>query len=195
MANYVRQRNKLTTNDMEIALTHNKNSPVNFVSNDVVVTKCAYLFGHETDLVAVNKNGYCTEVEIKISKGDFKKDFTKDHYHESGYIKNFYYAVPYYMVDFALENLPEGAGLLEVIPHKNCGIVRIKKYAIPRKGARKISEDKLEKLKRYNGMRYWSLLRSIRKKLWNDYVETYNIEQKELKNGIRKSSRRNKENI
>ena len=35
------------------------------------------------DLIAVDKNGYLTEVEIKRSFEDFKADFKKDNYHDT----------------------------------------------------------------------------------------------------------------
>lgn len=36
----------------------------------------AYLFSWESDFFAISKSGYSVEVEVKISKADFRKDFT-----------------------------------------------------------------------------------------------------------------------
>ena len=36
-----------------------------------------YHFGEESDLLGINKRGYLTEFEIKISVRDFKRDFKK----------------------------------------------------------------------------------------------------------------------
>lgn len=180
----MRKLDKLTTNDMELALVMSKYSPCNFVKNQIVAVRCAEIFGHETDLVSVNKTGYATEVEIKISKADFKKDFDKSHYHESGFIKYFYYAVPYYMIDFALENAPEGVGVMMITPAKNFGRVTIMREAIARKGARKVPDDKILKMERYMGMRYWSLLHKVRKYFWDQVVKDYQKEQKEQQKRI-----------
>lgn len=169
----MRQLNKFTTNDMELALAMSKTSPCNFIKNQITAIRCADIFGHETDLVSVNKTGYATEVEIKISKADFMKDFDKKHYHESGFIKYFYYAVPYYMLDFALENAPEGVGVMSVTPSKNFGKVSIIREAVARKGARKVPEDKILKMERYMSMRYWSFLHRCRKYFWEEIVKDY----------------------
>lgn len=172
---------KITTNDMELALATSKTSPFNFLKNPIVSIRCSDIFGHETDFVSINKSDYATEVEIKISKTDFKNDFKKCHHHESGYIKYFYYAVPYYMVDFAKEHLPEGAGLLMIIPAKPVGKVITIIPAAPKKGVRKITDKIRAKLQRYMSMRYWSLLKRVRKYFWDKIVCKYNIEQKQLK--------------
>lgn len=68
---------KLTTSDMEVALTQDRKSPVCFLTKPVVVNKCQSVFGHETDLVGISDAGYCTEIEIKISKSDFIADLKK----------------------------------------------------------------------------------------------------------------------
>lgn len=169
----IRQLNKLTTADMEIALAVSKSSPCNFVKNQTVAVRCSEIFGHETDFLSINKSGYVTEVEIKISKADFKKDFTKKHHHESGYIKYFYYAVPYYMVDFALENLPENAGLLVVSPALPVGKILVYKEAIAKKGARKVTDEHIAKIERLMSMRYWSLLKRVRRYFWEQTVKAF----------------------
>jgi len=50
----------------------------------------AFIFGWESDFFAISKSGYCVEVEIKISRADFKKDFTKTdkHYLLANHKKN-----------------------------------------------------------------------------------------------------------
>jgi hypothetical protein len=39
-----------------------------------------YVFGWESDFFAISRSGYSIEVEIKISRGDFKNDFKKTHF-------------------------------------------------------------------------------------------------------------------
>jgi hypothetical protein len=67
---------------------------------------------HECDVLILNENGFATEVEIKISRADLKKDFSKSHNHSSERIKNFYYAIPEKLLDLALELVPSHAGII-----------------------------------------------------------------------------------
>jgi len=72
---------------------------------------------HECDLLVLSKSKYATEIEIKISKSDFKADFKKKHKHDHILIKNFYYAVPEELEEFAvdmIENNNPDAGLYVV---------------------------------------------------------------------------------
>ena len=41
----------------------------------------AYLFDWESDYFSVSESGYVYEVEIKLTKSDFKKDFNKEGKH------------------------------------------------------------------------------------------------------------------
>lgn len=171
--------NKITTADMEVALAFSNSSPCDIRKNTITVVRCKELFGHETDVVSITESGYATEVEIKISKADFNKDFKKEHCHESGYIKYFYYAVPYYMVDYVLDKLPEDAGLLSMTPdNKYCGRIKIVKSALAKKNVRKITEKMLAKMQRYMSMRYWSVLKRTRKYFWDQIVEDFKQEKK-----------------
>lgn len=48
------------------------------VRTNIIVPNLSWGFlNHEADLIAVDKNGYLTEVEIKRSFEDFKADFKK----------------------------------------------------------------------------------------------------------------------
>ena len=37
-----------------------------------------YLFNHEVDVLSLNKSGYLTEFEVKVSRSDFKADLKKE---------------------------------------------------------------------------------------------------------------------
>lgn len=73
----------------------------------------------EADMLILTKSGFATCIEIKVSKADLRRDLKKHHIareqlHEH-YFKNlkyFYYAVPQFLEDAALEQIPEFAGLL-----------------------------------------------------------------------------------
>ena len=61
------------------------------------------LLPYEADLLGVKKNGIVTEVEIKRSYEDFKKDFEKDHKHDASIITYFYYCVPESILDKCID--------------------------------------------------------------------------------------------
>lgn len=111
----------------------------------VVVPNSYALYGVlESDLLAFNKNGYLHEVEVKVTKEDFKRDFlkvthakwdkrlgkdnphrdlypTSENKHElvkGGYGPNyFWFATPKDLIP--VEDIPEYAGLLYLVKRKN----------------------------------------------------------------------------
>ena len=74
---------------------------------------------HECDLLVLSPNGYATEIEIKISKADLLADKKKKHGHRHDYIKYLFFAVPEFLKDFALENIPERSGLLVILDNED----------------------------------------------------------------------------
>lgn len=59
---------------------------------------------HECDVLVMTRAGYLTEIEIKRSLVDFKKDFKKEHAHSNdSVIKNFWYCVPAKIYEKCLE--------------------------------------------------------------------------------------------
>lgn len=69
---------------------------------------------HECDLLVLSPHGYATEIEIKISKSDLLADKKKKHGHRHNHIARLFFAVPEILKDFALEHIPERAGLFTV---------------------------------------------------------------------------------
>lgn len=124
---------------------------------DKGVRRCELL--HECDILKLTPSGYATEYEIKVSNSDFMADFKKGHGHDSPFIKQFYYAVPFRMLDFAKENLPSNAGLIYV----QNGLVRLSVPAPIRKGAFKWTDDETLKLARLGTMRILGLKKNINK--------------------------------
>lgn len=94
-----------------------------FLSQPEYTIENLYVFDWESDILFKTKAGYYYEVEIKISKADFKADFKKKKKHIALKYKQyshtldltpnyFYYCVPEELVDSVKDLVPEYAGLL-----------------------------------------------------------------------------------
>jgi len=163
---------KISTLEMEVSLMNYYG-----VQQDILVPNVTAFFRHEVDILKVTPAGYATEIEIKISKADLKKDAEKKHKHESNLLKYFYFAVPDYLVEFALLNIPDRAGLLSVSRVKRAGYrasiniyydvppirVHVIREAKKNPIALKWSEEQVKKLLRIGVMRILGLKRKILK--------------------------------
>lgn len=122
---------------------------------------------HECDILSLSNSNYATEIEIKISKGDLLKDKEKNHRHEHYLITNFYYAVPKKLVELALTEIPERAGLICVEKIENRGKMYLQAYEIKktkRKGnAYKWNDDDRNRLARLGTLRILGLKEKIYK--------------------------------
>ena len=164
-------KDKITTEQMEL-LVYNyfeKSSIVivpKFTKNNAVKYedetrplgyKSENIVSHECDILSVTKNNYLREVEIKISVSDFKADFKKKHNHE-GNIRQFYYAVPYYILDDIKNLVPEHAGILVAerneAPHELWQLKKHKKTN-DNKSASPIDEKMLNEIFRIGYLKYW----------------------------------------
>lgn len=87
---------------------------------------------HECDLLILHPSGHATEVEIKCSISDLKKDFEKKHNHESSRIRRMFYAVP---------SSFQGHGAMALIPER-CGIIIVHEIPVYRNGKDVIGNDK-----------------------------------------------------
>lgn len=162
----------MKTLEMEIAVMAHLNPRQNIVVPNV--TGAGVNFGnvdylHECDVLSLSKTGYATEVEIKVSKSDLKKDLQKQHAHDNRFIKYLYFAVPRNLVATAIELLPENIGILcvERRPFWNGKVaenpsVEVIRGAIPRKDARKWNEAQRNQLMRLGVLRILGLKRKIR---------------------------------
>lgn len=119
---------------------------------------------YEADLIAISKTGRVTEVEIKVSKSDLVADFLKYKWKKGldERINKFFYAVPEKLKQFALENIPETAGLYSVKEKKEHSFslptAEIVRPATAIKQSKKPSESDINNLSRLGVMRYWDLL-------------------------------------
>lgn len=115
---------------------------------------------HECDVLIVSASGYATEVEIKISKSDLKKDLRKRHGHRNRKIKYLYFAIPE-KLENCLDLIPEYAGVLIVRKHSsvtNAGYYIDKiKDSRANQNAVKLDGNEMSQLMRLGCMRIWAL--------------------------------------
>lgn len=114
----------------------------------------------EADVLALSASGYLTEVEIKISVADFRRDAAKakhsPRWHtRTDLVSAFYYAMPEMMwPKVETEFASDRAGLILV---SDAGIARVSIKAPPRP-CRKLNEAERLHLGRLGTMRYWTRL-------------------------------------
>lgn len=153
---------KLSEKDIILALTQ-KGNPHD-LSSHLVVPNVAWGLGiHECDLLSVTKAGYATEIEIKISVADTKKDMDKKHNHESNKLKYLYFAMPEDIYDKAKEFVPKRAGIYIVKAYMwrkqmRYKVIQKRKPKV-NKDHRKLTDEEYVQLQRLAAMRYFSLLR------------------------------------
>jgi len=98
-----------------------------------LVNNCYFFAGKykETDKLIINQNGILVDVEIKVSRQDYKCEFKKVHKHQilsdkEGIFKDkpnrFYFAVPENLIK--VEEVPEYAGLIYVKESGYCATVK-----------------------------------------------------------------------
>ena len=147
---------------------------------NMVIPRCCGLGGFERDLVMVTPAGYLTEVEVKLSLSDWKKDAEKSvTVYSAGYVsksqvskfqdvelggrhKWFMYCVPLALWEIAqtkltAEHLPPWAGVLTVEPAPfNSKRLQIKTArAATELKCRKLTDGELEGLRGTFYYRFW----------------------------------------
>lgn len=147
----------------------------------IIVPNCVGMTGEEADLLVLHDSGYMEEVEIKVSKSDFRREFAKKAHkhkalqeglprlkHEGGLfrgdfseprphlIRRFWFAMPIDLAMALRSEIPEWAGLIGVVEARSWGH-RILKKAPNLKHARKLTDAERLQLVRYGYVRYWDL--------------------------------------
>jgi hypothetical protein len=143
-----------TSFEIEIAVAHYFGT-----TTHVIVPNVSWgMFGYELDLCILNNNSfYASEVEIKISKADLKRDSLKRHNHDrnGNLIKSLWFAMPEKLKNKGCDILvPESAGILYV--GKNGNVVQDRK-PVPSKFAKKWTYADAFKLARLGTLRTWNL--------------------------------------
>lgn len=156
---------KITTLEMEIAVAKFFNYRLN-----IVVPNISWgMFNHECDLIKLTPGGYCTEIEIKVSLNDLKKDKEKRHKHNDPKIKYLYFAIPEYLEQH-IEHIPDKAGILIVTNvfqrWLNEPIRVVKQVRKPKmQNNYKFSQEERIKLLSLMAMRIWRLKKRDKKRL------------------------------
>jgi hypothetical protein len=137
------------------------------IRTNLVIPNVSWGFGiHECDLLIVSKAGYCTEVEIKVSAADLKKDLSKGHKHKSNKIKYLYFAIPSYLIKY-VEFIPDNAGIFIItskhrvfciakpVQNNSCRAITLQEqYEVARLGALRIWGLKNKCIDRKNQIKY-----------------------------------------
>jgi hypothetical protein len=121
---------------------------------------------HECDLLIVSSAGYLTEVEIKVTKADLKKDSTKRHGHRNDKIKFLFYAMPTSVWLRGIEELvPERAGIVTVekLEWRDGYAVHVQRKPQANRTAKPISPPERYQLARLGAMRIWDLKERLQK--------------------------------
>ena len=126
-------------------------------------------FRHELDLLVLTKSGYVWEIEIKISKADLLADKNKKYGHYDNRIRKLYFAVPKKLMDIAVKEIPERAGLFEIDDlSSSWKRVTMERPAKINKNAIKLSKKEIKKLYELTAMRIWSLKEKLLQKYNNN---------------------------
>lgn len=126
------------------------------IRQNLCIPNVSWGFGvHECDLLILSKAGYCTEIEIKTSAADLKKDLKKSHNHQSNKIKYLYFAIPSYLAKY-IEYIPKHAGIFIITSKRR--VICIAK-PVQNKSCRVITAHEQYELARLGSLRIWSLKR------------------------------------
>ena len=152
----------MTLIEMEIAIANYFNYRRNIIVPNVSWGLNLY---HECDILVMTKKGYCTEIEIKRSRSDLKKDQKKWHNHRSNKIKYLYFAVPKELEKIALEVIPQRAGLLVLRYYEDRIVVDLSRKPIQNKEARPLDYDEQLHLAHLGCMRIFNLKSKLSRRL------------------------------
>jgi len=146
---------KLSYLDIELAIVKHYG-----IRQHIIVPNCYINFGtsvdHECDLIIIKRSGYAEEIEIKMSKSDFKADFKKKHRHIDERLQHLYYAIPSEIYEQCKELIPEYAGVFTITKYEDRAFTKCVKSA-PKKKCRKLTTEEQLKIARLGVMRVWNL--------------------------------------
>ena len=147
----------MTSKEVQYALTYSVDSPFYFRSHIVIpnIRDPTIGFTHELDLLSISMETHIgTEIEIKASKSDIKRDLEKKHLHYDERVRQLYFAGSIELYDAFFEYVPVHAGIITV--YKNQCTIRRRAKTL-KSFIRPFSENEVFKIMRLGAMRYWSL--------------------------------------
>jgi len=155
----------VTASEIIKALGTSWNSPFSLRANQICVPNVSWgMFEWgEADFISVTKSGYITEVEVKVSITDLKKDKDKQKWLNPRYnkmwksiIKKFYYAIPEELLEEAEKIISKEHGIIKVWLSKSFDYrVQVIRYPEYNK-ARKLKDSEILNLTRLCAFRYWN---------------------------------------
>jgi len=160
----------MTALDIELALT-NQYGPF-YCRRNLVIPNISWgmNFRHELDLLVISPAGYATEVEIKVSLNDLRRDAIKKHGHKSERIKYLFFAMPAFLAENqkAQSFVPAHAGIILVRENGKCGCIR----EAQTQDTRPWSQEEMAKLYRLGALRIWSLKKRLkREEAWGNKMK------------------------
>jgi hypothetical protein len=148
------------------------------------------LLNHEADLCIINKTGFLTEIEIKRSLEDLKKDFKKKEYHNDDRVSSFYYCLPISIKEKAIELFEKNKDKIRelygyddtassritkdlpaVIWYGEDGSLKFEGWPV-RQNTRKLFLEEKEKIGRLMSLRYWDVVSKHNNMLLEEKKET-----------------------
>lgn len=146
------------------------------VRQNIIVPNISWGFYiHEMDMAVISKSNCLTEIEIKRTVADFRKDFKKEHNHIDRFdrIRNFYYAMPENVYEKVKNEIPEKAGVIVIYPKQyewedRDWYASVKVNARANTKSRKLEDNEVLKLARLGCMRIWKLKQTIIKLKHNE---------------------------
>jgi len=116
-------------------------------------------FNHELDVLVMSGSGYVTEIEIKTSRADLRRDLKKTHGHRSLKICRHFLAVPKSLSAFAIELFPQDWGVLGVDEGNQW--VEVLRNAKRNKNAKPLETSDINHLYKLASMRTWTLKQTL----------------------------------
>lgn len=125
-------------------------------------------FMHELDVLIMTESGYVTEIEIKTTRADLKRDLKKSHHHRSQRISRHFLAVPKAISALAIELFPGEWGVLSI--DEETRLVETLRNAKRNKGAKPLTPSEIDHLYRLASMRTWTLKQALADRIKRDRI-------------------------
>lgn len=152
----------MTCLDIEIAVADYFNPRQNLIVPNVF---WGLGFKHELDVAVMTPSRYLTEIEIKTTASDLRRDSKKIHGHASQRIRRHFFAVPESLQELARELAPPEWGILSYSGYVLNQIKTAKSVA-----ARPLDDDEVRKLYELAAMRIWTLKHTLATRIKRDRI-------------------------